>query len=532
MASRGDIGQARKKLDASALPTDEKNLIEAEFEGQWGDSTIAAVDFRKSTSAAPGKLRTWLEWSGMNLRNRDFTDAFNIANEGLKLIPSNSVLMAMKDRAQALAGAQLDSDSQDLLNALSIDPTNEAGIATLAALTGSETPGDAINKLQTVAEKYPRFLPVESIIIRKYFRAGLLDQAVGRATRTCAMLPIEAEPAQLLAGIYATAHQWDRALAAAQEWRSRSLDHPHPADIAIASAEIGLQQPERAESQLAWCLKDPPSDSCATDVYARALCREGRVDQAWNIFQPYSVQPARRQRWLKIVSTDAMDPNVASRYIQQISPQCQADSINDQLSLAEAWFAVGTQMNDPGDMEKARSIVQPIAAKFAKSPKAWILLGDIQQQQNNLSSAENSFSTAIKIAPQLAIAKNDLAMVMLLGNEDLNTAKKFATAAVSQTPAESAFHSTLGEIDMQMNDLESAKSQFQIALRLNVENAEALIGTAAIEDRAGDTGVAGILNQAQSLLSSSHQILPVRIREEFQTLQRKYSARKAPFSGF
>jgi len=278
-------------------------------------------------------------------------------------------------------------------------------------------PTDADTRLKAVAEQYPRFLPAATMLIVQDFKAGLYDQAIDLATRASEALPIEPEPARLLAIIYSAAGQWEHALSAAEDWRSRSLDHSHPADIAIASAQIALRQPQRAADQVSWCLQEsaPPEmnerenqspNAKALELYARALCMEGRTDEALRALQPWLNQsPIWRHRWLRMVADTSPDLRGASQRIYQIQPLMPANSVEDQLARGEAWYTLATRFDYTEGLEKAKSIVQPLTDVASAPAEAWRLLGSIQQQQNDLPAAEISFATAVNVAPNLPVAK-------------------------------------------------------------------------------------------------------------------------------
>jgi tetratricopeptide (TPR) repeat protein len=523
-ASRDSLEKARQtlaKLDDASLPKGQKDLIVGDFEAEVGDKKIAATDFQNAANAAPGDEHIWLAWAGRNLRNGDFTGAFTVAAEGLKHLPANPSLMAMSDRAQALAGLQLDSDSQGLLDVLSIDPTNEAAVATLAALSAGEATTDTTERLRSVTEKFPRFLPAANMVISRDFKAGQIDQAIDRATRLCDFLPTETAPEQLLTIIYSASGQPERALAAAQQWRNRSLDHPHPADVAIASALLALHQPEPAIQQISWVLKSP-TQSKALELYARALCMTNRSDDAWHIVQPYAAESSLwRQRWLRIVADTSPDPATAAQRIHDVEPMLVASSADEQISLAQAWYSIAIRFDDADSLTKAKSIVKPIADSATPPVTALLLLGQIDQQQNDLPNAEINFTRATKIAPQEPIAKNNLAMVMLLRNEDLKTAQQLATSAIESAPANSALHSTLGEIDQQLNDPQAARTQFQFAIRLNVQNVEAMLGLATVQNQTGETNNANnTLHQAEAVMELTHPTLSPLARAALQRLRR------------
>ena len=217
-ASHNLLDQAREtlaKLDSAGLPPGQKDLLLGQFEAEFGDKKLATTDFQIATTTAPTDANAWLAWAGSNLRIGDFAGAFNIASDGLKHLPDNTALKAMSDRAQTLAGLQLDADSQGLLDLLSVDPANEAAVAMLAALSGGETSADTGDRLRLVADKFPNFLPVATLVITRDFQDGQVDRAIDRASRLADLLPIETEPQRLLTKIYTASGQPDQALAAA-----------------------------------------------------------------------------------------------------------------------------------------------------------------------------------------------------------------------------------------------------------------------------------------------------------------------------
>jgi Tfp pilus assembly protein PilF len=197
-----------------------------------------------------------------------------------------------------------------------------------------------------------------------------------------------------------------------------------------------------------------------------------------------------------------------------------ANSVADQVALGEAWYTVARRFDDTDALDKAKSIVEPLTDIANAPTDAWLLLGGIQQMQNDLPAAEHSFAAAVNLAPNLPVAKNNLAMIMLLRNEDAKTAQQLATAAVTEAPANSAIHSTLGEIDQKLNDLDGAKSQFQLAVRLNAQNAEALIGLATVQHKSGDARSAAVtLQQVETVLRMTHPILPAQVRDDLDKLR-------------
>jgi tetratricopeptide (TPR) repeat protein len=519
-AMSGRIDHARQML--AALPADQKDAISGEFESRFGDPKIAQADFEQVTRQSPGNREVWLMWAGMHLRNRDFAGAFAVAGQGLKSLPGDAALSAMAERSQTLAGLPLDADAQPLLDAISVDPTNESAAATVAALSGSESSSDASDRLGHLADSYPRFLPLQVMVIGRDLKAGLYDPAIERATRLCEIFPTDPLSAQWLAIACSTAGRKELALSAAMEWRNRSLVSPHQADLAIAAAQIALNHPREAAEQVAWY----PTEQIAADkdrameLYARAICMEGRSDDAWNILQPDVVGSADwRRRWLAIVTDTAPDAASGRQQIEQTA--ALSNSPQDQLSLARAWLGLYQRFGDRSLLSSAAAVIEPLAQRAPADAGALLLLGDVRQKQNDLPTAEIAYRNALKIAPDSAAAKNNLAMILLLRKEDLNSAQSLAMSAVNLAPASSACHSTLGEVDLRTNDLDSARTEFQTALRLEGENVEALTGLGSAQQRSGNTSAAAAtLRQVEILMQANHPKLTAIAAEELDQLRR------------
>jgi len=377
-----------------------------------------------------------------------------------------------------------------------------------------------------VADRYPRFIPAVDLLVALDCQAGRYDRAAALATRAREMVPADAEPARLLWVIWSTAGGWERALSAATDWRSLTLDHPQAADVAIAGAQIEMSRPTDAIDQLSPYLDaamgTPSSLNTSTiELTARAMCMRNQTEQAWRLVRPLALKSAVwRGRWLQIVAGTARDSVSVGEQIQAVADTVSAGAIADQLAIARAWYTAGVRLNDSDLVHKAESVVQPLTDADGAPADAWLLLGSIQLQLGELSDAEASLTKAVRSAPGLAEAKNDLATVKLLRSEDLATAEKLASDAITITPASSAYHITLGRIDQQLNNLDAAELQFEIALQLNPQNAEAMICLASVQNRAGQSGESGItLAHAETVLQTAHPILSAPVQAELQRLR-------------
>ncbi len=532
-ATHGDVDAGRQRLSRLAtiqLPAGEADLIRAQFEAEFGVAATAATFFENAARLAPNNAAVWLAWAGMKLRDRDFPAAITIAMRGLKKTADNPPLPAMRDRALALSAVKLDADAQPLIDALAADPTSDAGIAMLSAISDSQAAhenSDALaERLRKLADQYPQFMPSLDLLVALDLPAGRFDAAATAAARARDMMPVDAEPLRLLSLIWSTAGQWEAALSAGNDWRNRTLDQPQAADIAIATAQIALGRPGKAIDQLSPHMKTAaanasPSNIATIELTARAMCMLNHTDQAWQIVQPLAAKSSDwRGRWLQIVADTAKDSISVADRIDQIRATVSPAGIPDQLSIAHAWYTAGVRLNDADLVRKAESVAEPLTDSTSAPAEAWFLLGTIQLQLESLTEAESSLTRALQLSPDLTEARNNLAMVKLLRNADLPAAQKLASEAVAATPSNSAYHTTLGEIDEQLDDLDSARRELGMALRLEPQNAEALICLASTQNRGGQTRQAEItLARAQALMDAVHPVLSAAMQMELQRLR-------------
>jgi tetratricopeptide (TPR) repeat protein len=537
-ASKGQLDVARQRLarlDELPLPAGEKQTLLAQFELAYGTPAAAEVQFQSAVKAAPNSPRPWLAWAGAKLRARDFSAALTLAQQGEKNATTDASLKAMEQRLQTLGQLSLSDDLQPLLDDLSVDPANEAGAAALSAIATSQSAHESVDalaeRLTALSARFATYLPLLNLTVHTDCAAGRFDNAAVLARSACEALPVDAEPARLLSFACSAAGHWDAALTAATDWRSRSLADPQPADLAIARAQIELQHGDRALDQLLPYLtkassspdamSDKPTPASTTlELYLKALCLQDRADQAWGMVSPMVRQShAWRRRWLQIVGQTAKDPASGADQLHLVEPMLEATSVDDQLARGEAWCTIGSRFNDTASLQTALSVVEPLTDTSAAPADAWLLMGGIQQELNNLPDAESAFAKAVQLSPDWAVAKNNLAMIMWLRGEDAHAAQQLAMSAVTAAPGSSAMHCTLGEIDQQLNDPDGARSQFEIAVQLSNENTEALIGLASVQDRTGHgTEVPGLVQQADALLAKSHHPLPPQVQQELQRL--------------
>ena len=532
-ASQGSIDRARielAKLQKMSLPDGQYELTLGDFESVYGSLADAGAHYELATKAAPADTKAWLSWAGSTLKARNFGNSVKIANWGLQKLPHDPVLSAMRDRALLMAGLNWNNETQPLIDALAADPTFKPAVATLAAICDSQTkheaPAALAQRLSAVSDKYPRFIPALSLLVALDCQAGQYDTAIAAATRAREMMPIDAEPARLVAMIWSAAGHWQSALSAAIDWRARSLDHPQAADVAIAEVQLQMNRANDAIDQLSPYLENAaghptPLNTKTIELTARALCMQNRIAQARKLVDPMLATSFDwRQRWLTIVAQTSHDSVSVGEQIQAVEDTLAPNAINDLLAVSRAWYTAGVRLNDPDLLHKAEENIQPLTDSSSVPAEAWLLLGSIQMHLDSLSEAEPTLAKAVLLAPAQMEAKINLARVKLLRNQDLAAARALASDACDSEPASSLHHMTLGEIEVAMTDFDAAIEQLTTAVRLDPQNAEGLICLAFAQsksNRAIDS--ATTLKHAETVLNATHASLPGFVQNEMKQLR-------------
>jgi cellulose synthase operon protein C len=519
---------ALAKLNDLKLAPGMKELSMAAFSENYESSEKAIEQYRAATLAAPADNRTWKALAGYYLRHGNIPQATAVVDAGLKAIANDGSLLAMKQRLQTIATLPETADLQQILLVLSTNPTDEPATATLDAVFQSESNHEnreqAIARLADVAGKYPRSMVVQIIFARRNLEAGHVKESQDIAQRAMAAMPNDPEPAQLLTGICAACGQWDRELAAANEWRNCSLDHPTAADLEIARGKLHLNDATGAITQLTPYLPvakaDPDNHAAVIELYAQALAQLDRGPDVQTLLQPLVKESAQwRALWLEIGVGTAKDSAAATAWIDQIKPLMPPDSKADQLALATAWYNIGERFRDNTAFAKARDLLVALCKEPDATAAEWSMLGSTQQELNNPTGAENSYRKALAVQPNLPMAENNLAYALLTSGGDMGEAQSMAEKAVAQSPDNSAYNDTLARIYIKTGKTDQAITGFQAAVHNDPNNLEALVGLADAQERAGQHDKASAtLDQLDPLLKSNPPLADP-IRQELEAVR-------------
>jgi tetratricopeptide (TPR) repeat protein len=181
---------------------------------------------------------------------------------------------------------------------------------------------------------------------------------------------------------------------------------------------------------------------------------------------------------------------------------------------ADAWLAraLVARAIDPTDVAPAiRAALRALALDSTRAP-AWHALAMAQAEQGDLAAAKESWRRSVAIAPTYTQGLAFLALVHLWRRE-YDSAAVWADSAIAVDPNYFFGWMSLGEIETERRNFARASAAYAAAFRLStdVERVTAMVGSAAVDARAGRVDSARTQMRAIDSLASTFSPVPVHI---------------------
>jgi tetratricopeptide (TPR) repeat protein len=336
-------------------------------------------------------------------------------------------------------------------------------------------------RLRQVADRYPRFLAVQNVLAQMYGAAGKYDDAVTIATRAMQTSPTAAEPAAIAAGALGSLGRWSQVLGVAEQWRQRTLANPIAADVIIATADLMLRDPAKAQQQLEIYLERakaaPDRYGPVLVSYAQALCAQRKFTAAADLLGPLlATSPQLRLAWIQLASEAVAQVEIptAAQWLDSFSQRITSPTIDEQAVLAQAWWRLSQRSKDPLHAQKARQVLDSATSAALASDKpptqALLILAMTHEAGGDVAAAEQIYRRVLTIDPAMMVAQNNLAVLIMDRGGNLNEALDLARKAssVNHSGHASALE-TLASIQAKLKDYAHAVENLDAALRVSPE---------------------------------------------------------------
>ena len=533
------------RLSDPSIPPAQRVAALALYDERHGSVDDARAGYQKVTLLAPDNPLGWKSYIQFEQRQGNYPAAAKVAADATARLPGDADLAALKQEADALSRSQKNpEDLAALIDVFKRDPTKAPQVAVLEQLQRVRKSGGGDAELAAglapIAEKFPRFYPLQKELIRLCLTLGRPDDAASVAARTADALPLNLEAAALDVSASRAAKRWPAVRLAADNLKERfAAKDPtlaRRADVAAAEAELELGKPRDALSRLKPYLAGDATGAATGDVQddvaalaARADAADGREAEAKSLAeskltdQPTPAAAAWRGVWLTIATQDLADATTAKKWLNRVASLTPQNAPAERQRLAAAWAGFGEKF---GDEPALRRALDEFSKLDAKDPAVRFRVAQLELRLGNLDAAEANLRQVLAAKPVWAFAaQNDLATVLTRKGSPAEAAeaRKLAADAVAANPAVATFYDTLARADAAAGDAQAAENHFNQALSLDPQSLDALVGLATLYQARGDGDRAvPLLAQIDGILRTASPPEPA-IAKQIQSLRQRLS---------
>ena len=179
------------------------------------------------------------------------------------------------------------------------------------------------------------------------------------------------------------------------------------------------------------------------------------------------------------------------------------------MALAAAWYGLSVKHGFGEGAANAAKVLDDLIEKPDAPAEALFLRAAVADRMMDRKTAEDFYRRGLGRQPNALEAMNNLAYLILLRDGDLDEARQMASKAVGAAPDRPGFHDTLARVLARQGEHDAAIDSFNRALKLDPANLEALLGLAAVLEKAGKREpAAALLPRIETLLQSQARMTP------------------------
>jgi tetratricopeptide (TPR) repeat protein len=237
-----------------------------------------------------------------------------------------------------------------------------------------------------------------------------------------------------------------------------------------ASAMVNLAKVSIAEKNTAEAL----------GLYEKALNADSKSFDALsgmvNVLNAQKQYPQSHARVEKALQDGKADTVPSLRYLNAEIFMAEKNTASAEAELKKAiemdenylpaYSAYASLLVSQGQTESAIAQYQTIVAK-KPSPAIYTLLGMLEDGRGNKAEAEKNYRKALEIAPETAIAANNLAWLLAENQGNLDEALQLAQTSVNKNQTVAGFYDTLGFVYFQKGLYLPAVEQMKKAVALD-----------------------------------------------------------------
>ena len=331
--------------------------------------------------------------------------------------------------------------------------------------------------LEGLIQEQPDFEPLRNLTVTELALAGDLAGAEALARQTAAANPRSITPARLATAMAAAQGRWPQALTNGRDWQRRVGRADLPADVAVAKAELQLDQAAEALATLAphrpLLERDPTLSPSGSYLLAEALVRTGDLEAARDLLSPtLSRGPRWRQNWLRLGALYLTGQEAVDWLAEGARALPRDADVNERFALAEAWWRLSFRLEEPGPtQQRARRLVADLIEAGTSDANTWYFHAVIEETTGGpqaVARAREAYERALELQPDHVNTLNNLAM--MIRDEDPARAVGLAEQAVDLRPDDPNLRDTLASAYLAAGRSEEALSAIRGARQLDATN--------------------------------------------------------------
>lgn len=471
---------ALAKLDELELTEAEKLRIRAVHHSAYGDSDAGDAAWVALVEATPNDADAWTQLISHRLRVGRTLEAIASAQAAASKLPDEAGIAAFVNQSPLVMRlADVPGAAVLGLSVLEDAQYRRAATDALGVLDQAQAQNQSdevlADRLVALAEASPDFESLWVLSVSQEFKAGRTASALARAEAARERFPDSPRSARLLAEAYGVASRWRETLIAAEVWKSLSAGSRWEADTLAARAHRELGRAGASAALLA-----PYADTVRAEPLARpnltkeltlAWTATGQSDAAKEVLEPLLAQDQRwRQTWLDAAVLSLSSTREAGRWLDTLDAVIPAEAWDERAALAKAWWSVGMRDSYAPFREKGRAMGETLTQGPGESGELWYFVGSAAEVDGDFTAADKAYRRALELAPELAGASNNLAMLIADHGGDLAEAVELARRTIAVVPNEPNYHDTLAYVLKRAGRTDEAREAIERAIELDPGN--------------------------------------------------------------
>jgi tetratricopeptide (TPR) repeat protein len=450
--AQGKIDLAREllnELDLVEMDDGDRALMRSAFLRRQRQPEEALATLVQAVARGPVSRDVWQQIIVLQLQAGQTDEALSWAAKAASAHPDEAGFITLVRHRQMVDAVAEQPRLRSLAMHIVADETHrEVATQTLRVIVEADRNRrqmrDVAVELTRLAERSPRFLTLQNLLVSIHQSMGRFGDAADVAVRTMRTMPDSPQAAWMAVEALAAADRWDEALRLAQQLREQSRDGSLGADLVIAEAQLRLGRGGAAADQLHEHLASGTEPEMVLLIHrtqARGLISDDRADEARQLLQPMLTNSLEHRRlYLQLAVTTVTDVEAASQWLADLAEV--ADTPEEHLALAQGWRAVDERFGIDRYTSRAIERLSSIKDLEGVAAQANQTLGMIHEAQGDMEEAEDHYRQALRYDAELPVALNNLAMV-LLNRDERSESLQFAQRAVALQQNVPAFLDTL-----------------------------------------------------------------------------------------